>query len=499
MANVSTSAQLRTAIQNASSLDPEIYVANGSYSSITTLAKLPSYRPEPAVAYNEYLIIGTDPLASTVINDTRIYQSNIDGPYGPILVAELTLQYNSAVTNNTAILRATSGSYALDNLAITGQHSGWAGNGGVYLALTVSNGNTPISADLTLSNSTISVSGQSGNAAFFQSWNNEGTVNLEGNVFDEAGLNAGSFHFASLYPGGASGTMHGSYTIFDNTFTRLSGPTTPNSRGNRLESVFANVYRNTFSNGSYLNLYGDLSGVAIAADLGGANTFNTVYGGSGITVNKISSSGATVNTTGLQITGNLFTGYGLALINNDSTHNSIVKTGINTVKTSNFANATYTTLCAGGSGNDSLIGGNFADWINAGGGNDTISAAGGSDFIIGGAGNDSITGGTGSDTFAYYNTIEGQDTITDFTSGTDRLAFRGNTSGGSDFFNFAPGASLTTGTNFITSGTPPTLGPTFIFIGGVLSYDADGSGAGSAINIATFSSGTVTASDIAFF
>ncbi|MFN7739807.1 MAG: hypothetical protein ACK5RA_06075, partial [Cyanobacteriota bacterium] len=117
MANVSTSAQLRRAIQNASSLDPTINVASGSYSSVTTLAKLPSYRPEPAVAYNGYSIIGTAPRASTVINDTRIYQQNIDGSYAPSTVKDLTLQYNSASTNNTAILRANTGSYTLDNLA----------------------------------------------------------------------------------------------------------------------------------------------------------------------------------------------------------------------------------------------------------------------------------------------------------------------------------------------------------------------------------------------
>jgi Ca2+-binding RTX toxin-like protein len=498
--NVSNSTQLRTAIQNVTSLDPLINLADANYTTITTLAKLPSYPSEPAVPFiNGYTIDGTSQIG-TVINDTRIYQQNIDGLYAPSTVKDLTLQYNS-LTNNTAILRATSGTYSLDNLLITGQHSGWAGNGGVYISMTVSDGNTPILADLTLSNSTISVSGQTGNAAFFQSWNNEGSVNLNNNDFDEAGLNAGSFHFASLYPDGASSTRHGAYTISDNTFTRLSGPTTPNTRGNRLESVEANVYGNTFSNGSYLNLYGDLGGVAIAASLGSANTFNTVYGGSGITVNKTSSSGATLNTTGLQVTGNYFTGYGLALVNNDNANNSLIKVGANKIKTGNFASMSFTTLCAGGSGSNTVTGGQFADWISGGGGSDTLSGAGGADYLIGGADVDSLTGGSGADTFVYYESTEGQDTITDFTTAVDCLAFRGNTSGGSSFFNFAPGATLTLGTNFITSGSVATNAvPTFIYFGGVLSYDADGTGGGAAVNIATLAtSPTLAASDIKFF
>jgi hypothetical protein len=43
MANVSTSAELRTAIQKATAVDPLIKVAAGTYSSVTTLAKLPCY------------------------------------------------------------------------------------------------------------------------------------------------------------------------------------------------------------------------------------------------------------------------------------------------------------------------------------------------------------------------------------------------------------------------------------------------------------------------
>jgi hypothetical protein len=518
MANVSTSAQLRTAIQAASSSDATINVASGSYSSVITLAKLPSYRPEPAVAYNGYSIIGTAPRESTVINDTRIYQQNIDGSYAPSTVKDLTLQYSSAVSNNTAILRANSGSYTLDNLAITGQHAGWTGNGGVYISLTVSNATVDpdgvpsgIDADLTLKNSTIAVSGQVGNSAFLQSWNNDGNVTLDNNNFNEAGLNSGSFHFATMYSGGATtaGPL-GMYEISNNTFSG-SGANKP--RGNRLETVEAMVFGNTFSNGSFLDLYGDVSAVSID-DMGvsnGGNNFNTIYGGSGIKFNRTSMSGASFTANSglgsiLMVNNNNFTGYGLAITNNNTINPGsaglITVVGSNTVTTGTLAAQTFGRFQVAGSlSNNINATGSTRDWINAGAGNDGISAGGGDDYIIGGLGNDSISTNGGNDTILYYETTEGQDTFNDFISGADCLAFRGNTSGGSTFFNFAPGTSLTTGSNFITSGTPPTAGPTFIFIGNVLSYDADGSGGGAAVNIATFngSSNGLVASDIKFF
>jgi hypothetical protein len=505
MANVSTSAQLRTAIQNASASDPAITLDSGSYSSITTLAKLPSYIAEPAVGFNGYSITGTLPREGTIINDTRIYQQNIDGSYAPSVVEDLTLQYNSASTNNTAILRATSGSYSLDNLLITGQHSGWAGNGGVYMSLAVSSADNAINADLTLTNSTVSVTGQNGNAAFLQSWNNNGKVTLANNEFNEAGLNAGSFHFATMPT--ASSVLLGMYEVSNNTFT---GSGVNKSRGNRLETVEANIFGNTFDDGAFLDLYGDVTAITLDNNSGAntGNTFNTIYGGVGVKFNRISSSGAILVTnnpeTGgsVMISDNEFTGYGLAITNNNTSNTFLVTiAGQNTVKAGTLATQTFDRFVAGGSTNNNInVGGNNRDWINAGAGNDTIMSGQGADYIIGGLGNDSITSGTGNDTILYYETTEGQDIITDFTTGVDSLAFRGKDTGGTTFFNFAPGSSLTLGTNFFTSAPPAlTPGPIFTFIGGLLSYDSNGSDPGGAFNIATFSSGTVTASDIKFF
>jgi Ca2+-binding RTX toxin-like protein len=54
-------------------------------------------------------------------------------------------------------------------------------------------------------------------------------------------------------------------------------------------------------------------------------------------------------------------------------------------------------------------------------GANTLSAGAGADTLVGGAGNDALTGGSGNDTFLLDSLI-GSDTISDFTSGSDKLS-----------------------------------------------------------------------------
>ncbi|AHF62522.1 Hemolysin-type calcium-binding region [Synechococcus sp. WH 8109] len=88
----------------------------------------------------------------------------------------------------------------------------------------------------------------------------------------------------------------------------------------------------------------------------------------------------------------------------------------------------------GSSGADVITDAGAADTISGGAGADTITAAAGADSIVGGAGADSITGGAGADTltggteadiFVYTAVAQSNssatDTITDFTSGADKL------------------------------------------------------------------------------
>ncbi len=82
----------------------------------------------------------------------------------------------------------------------------------------------------------------------------------------------------------------------------------------------------------------------------------------------------------------------------------------------------------GGDGYDSLSGGDGDDWIDGGYESDTIDGGYGIDTIYGSYGADELTGGDGADVFLYSSTDDsngdyGFDTITDFTSGTDKLQF----------------------------------------------------------------------------
>src|SRR5207248_8820825 len=85
----------------------------------------------------------------------------------------------------------------------------------------------------------------------------------------------------------------------------------------------------------------------------------------------------------------------------------------------------------GTSGDDSINGLDGNDAIDGLDGNDTIDGGNGSDSIYGRAGNDvlicgdgdTIEGGAGADTFVF---VGRSGSVTDFTSGTDKLSFDGS-------------------------------------------------------------------------
>ena len=61
-----------------------------------------------------------------------------------------------------------------------------------------------------------------------------------------------------------------------------------------------------------------------------------------------------------------------------------------------------------------------ADWLLGNAGNDTLVGGAGDDTLYGGPGNDALTGGAGSDIFT-FSPSNGQDVVTDFTTGQDKL------------------------------------------------------------------------------
>jgi Ca2+-binding RTX toxin-like protein len=143
----------------------------------------------------------------------------------------------------------------------------------------------------------------------------------------------------------------------------------------------------------------------------------------------------------------------------------------------------------GGTGLDSLTGGLGADSLDGGNGNDLLFGDAGIDRLIGGAGADSLTGGADADVFV-FNQLKGVDLITDFTSGSDRIslskvayaALGAKGVLGLDAFYAAEGA---------TKGHMATDRVIYNTSTGALYYDADGSGAGKAVQIAVLESNPV--------
>ena len=337
--DVTDSAGLRAAIQQAGATDTINLVGPGPY-SVGTLAKVKSFTPAPTGAAG-YTINGN----GFSVTNTRIYQENLEGP-GPGTLSNVTLSYTSAAANNTAILRATSGNYLLDGVTITGQHGGWAGNGNLYMSLAVSTAANPVNATLTIQSSTVNVTGQgngfngtSGGSAFLHSFNNIGTVQLLNNSFDEAGF-LSSFNFFTS-PGSAP---LGTYAITNNTFFR-SANQNARTRGNRLENVSVTLSGNTFQNGSFIDLLGSISGVSF-----GANTFDTVAGGFGIRLTN-PNSGTPLTGDLPDITGSItFNGPGLPLKLLSSTPLSkSLKANLASVNTITITGlGTFDSLTAGG-------------------------------------------------------------------------------------------------------------------------------------------------------
>jgi len=408
--NAANSTELRDAIQQALPADT-ITLTSGAGSGIvyevTTLAKLVCNTPT-AVEGSGYVITGGSTSGGVNVRNTRIFQTNIDGPYAPGTVTmtsgNMTLSYTTGgAADGSSLFDAISGDFTLNNLNFTGTHRGWNGNSGLYMSMRAF-GNNTANANFTLSNSTVAITGQgnfitnstaanAGGSAFLHSWNNTGTVNLTSVNFNESGF-LSSFNY-----GNDSETPKGTYNITSSTFRRGTANTrVVRHEGNRLTNANATLSSNTFREGSYLDLYGNTGSVKFA---GSGNNFVTIAGGSGIRVTALT--GVTTNNPVVNLGATFsFTGLGLAL--------SYVNAAAGTVRLDTLAGSDGRSISVGATNYDELIaGGQAADpisasgtnrnvWINADAGNDTVAGTTGNDFILGGTGNDSISAGGGSDT-----------------------------------------------------------------------------------------------------
>jgi Ca2+-binding RTX toxin-like protein len=146
---------------------------------------------------------------------------------------------------------------------------------------------------------------------------------------------------------------------------------------------------------------------------------------------------------------------------------------------------------------EALIGSHYTDDLRGNAGFNLISGGVGDDFIIGLGSEDILIGGDGQDLFHFVGIGDGGvfgDTISDFSSGIDRISVTGA------FFGLgSPGGAAIDSFRFVV-GTAANLATSqFIYNGATrqLFYDIDGTGAGAQVLLATLQSGaTMAASDI---
>lgn len=162
-------------------------------------------------------------------------------------------------------------------------------------------------------------------------------------------------------------------------------------------------------------------------------------------------------------------------------------------------NATAASVLDGGQGADTLTGGAGGDTLRGGGATDRLAGGGGDDVLQGDASADTLTGGGGVDTFRWEAVHAAPDTVTDFATLVDRLAFSavgfkgglvaGMDVGAANRFVAGPAATQAFGQFLYDVNT------------GVLSWDRDGTGlSAAAVPIASFGIGTpLAATDIVIF
>nr|MCM0594427.1 M10 family metallopeptidase C-terminal domain-containing protein [Gloeotrichia echinulata DEX184] len=140
----------------------------------------------------------------------------------------------------------------------------------------------------------------------------------------------------------------------------------------------------------------------------------------------------------------------------------------------------------GGNGSDRLIGNSLNNTLNGGSGNDVLTGGGGADTLIGGSGNDILTGGADSDRFWYSSGLAftssdfGNDTMTDFTSASDKLVLSKQTF---TALSSVIGDGLSQATDFATVEDDGLAATSTAFLvysvgSGSLYYNQNGSAAG---------------------
>ncbi|MBF9197429.1 M10 family metallopeptidase C-terminal domain-containing protein [Microvirga sp. BT290] len=161
---------------------------------------------------------------------------------------------------------------------------------------------------------------------------------------------------------------------------------------------------------------------------------------------------------------------------------------IGTLKADAFKGNDADNTFLGDAGHDALWGRAGNDVLDGGVGNDRLNGGDGDDLLIGGLGQDRLTGGSGSDTFSFTpKGLKGGnvDVITDFKAGEDEISLLGPGLSGSKEGGFLAEKAFHVGAQASDANTR-------IFYNednGKLFFDADGTGAQAAVQIAKLGAG----------
>ena len=144
----------------------------------------------------------------------------------------------------------------------------------------------------------------------------------------------------------------------------------------------------------------------------------------------------------------------------------------------------------GNANTQKFIGTTKADVFVGNGGNDTLTGGGGADKFVFGKVFEQVVTGSSTSVQTYTNTafnLTGVDTITDFTRGSDKLELNDNQ------YSALTGGISNSNVRASTNGAAADANDYLLFntTTKMLSYDADGNGAGAAVNIAVLT-GVIT-------
>ena len=275
--------------------------------------------------------------------------------------------------------------------------------------------------------------------------------------------------------GAGSDTMEGG-TGNDLYYVQQTGDRVVEATGGGTDTVYSYLSSHTLATNVEYGVVrstgaASLTGNALANRLTGGTGANTLDGGAGI---DTMIGGAGNDIYYVRQTGDLVTE---ASAGGTDTVRSYISSYSLTANVENAVIALTTTA--------SVLGNSLANVLTGGTGNNGLNGGAGNDTLVGGAGNDTLVGGAGNDVFRFTvapNASTNVDRIVDFVAINDTIQLENAV-----FTKLATTGTLSA-TNFRAGAGAHALDSNDYVIydsgTGKLYYDADGSGAGAAVQIA---------------